>query len=333
VPARKAKPSGTPRKRRGIKLKPTDLGPRALSLEEPSDEVRKLAANVEADGGAVLAMYREPLGGHALLLVALPIEEVVPTPFQRDISDAHVRRLTQAMDKTKRFLDPVIAVREERARPGKDGEKGRYWVPNGYHRLTALKELGAKSLLALLVPETEVAYQILALNIEKAHNLREKAQGVVRMYRDLIEAGTETNEEDRTLEFEEPALATLGFAYEKRPRLSGGAYHPVLRKVDTWLEGTLADAAGDREARADALLALDDAVNDAIAALKERGFQSPYLRAFVVARINPLRFMKGKAPPIDELLAGMTKRARGMDVAKIKPGDVARTGGPPEATE
>jgi ParB family transcriptional regulator, chromosome partitioning protein len=333
VPPRKGKPSGTPRKRRGVKLKPTDLGPRALSLEEPTEEVRQLAAHVEADGGAVLAMYREPLGGHALLLVALPIEEVVPTPFQRDISDAHVRRLTQAMDKTKRFLDPVIAVREERARAGKDGEKGRYWVPNGYHRLTALKELGAKSLLALLVPEPEVAYQILALNIEKAHNLREKALGVVRMYRDLIDAGSKTKEEERELEFEEPALATLGFAYEKRPRLSGGAYHPVLRKADTWIDGSLSGVVGDREGRADALLALDDAVNDAIAGLKERGFNSPYLRAFVVARINPLRFMKGKAPPLDELLTGMTKRARGMDLGKIKPADVARTGGAPEATE
>jgi ParB family transcriptional regulator, chromosome partitioning protein len=288
---------------------------------------------VVADGGAVLAIYREPLGGHALLLVALPIEEVVPTPFQRDISDAHVRRLTQAMDKTKRFLDPVIAVREERARNGKDGEAGKYWVPNGYHRLTALKELGAKSLLALLVPEPEVAYQILALNIEKAHNLREKALGVVRMYRDLVGAGFKTGEEDRSLEFEEPALATLGFAYEKRPRLSGGAYHPVLRKADTWIGGTLPGALPDREARADALLALDDAVNEVVAGLKERGFQSPYLRAFVVARINPLRFMKGKAPPVDELLAGMTKRARGMDLNRIKPADIARTGGPPEATE
>ena len=65
----------------------------------------------------MLATYREPLGGHALLLAALPIDQVVPTPFQRDISDAHVRRLTQAMDKTKRFLDPVIAVRE--AEPGR----------------------------------------------------------------------------------------------------------------------------------------------------------------------------------------------------------------------
>jgi ParB family chromosome partitioning protein len=334
VPARKGKPSGTPRKRRGVKLKPTELGPRGLALTEPTDEVRQLAASVESDGGAVLAMYREPLGGHALLLVALPIEEVVPTPFQRDISDAHVRRLTQAMDKTKRFLDPVIAVREERAGNGEDGAtSAKYWVPNGYHRLTALKELGAKTLLALLVPETEVAYQILALNIEKAHNLREKALGVVRMYRDLVDAGWKTGEEDRALEFEEPALATLGFAYEKRPRLSGGAYHPVIRKADTWLAGDLPDALPDREARANALLELDDAVNDVIAGLKEKGFQSPYLRAFVVARINPLRFMKGKAPPVDELLAGMTKRARGMDIARIKPADIARTGGPPESAD
>ena len=78
------------------------------------------------------------------------------------------------------------------------------------------------------------------------------------------------------------------------------------------------------------LLALDDAVTEAIAELKERGFQSPYLRAFVVARINPLRFMKGEPPPVDELLPTMTKRARGMDVGKIKPEDVARTGGAPE---
>jgi ParB family chromosome partitioning protein len=331
VPARKAKPSGTPRKRRGIKLKPTDLGPRALSLEEPSDEVRKLAANVEADGGAVLAMYREPLGGHALLLVALPIEEVVPTPFQRDISDAHVRRLTQAMDKTKRFLDPVIAVREERA--GTDGAQV-YWIPNGYHRLTALQELGAKTVLALLVPETSVAYQILALNIEKAHNLRERALGVARMYRDLLTVGRQGEREDSlALEFEEPALPTLGFAYERRPRLSGGAYHPLLRKSDAWIEATLSSAVTEREARAEALLALDDAVGDIVDRLKKRGFQSPYLRPFVVARINPLRFMKGTPPPVQQLLADMTKRARGMNVDRIKAEDVARTGGPPEGTE
>src|SRR6185437_6808320 len=138
--ARKA--SGTPRRRRGVKLKPTELGATELALEAPPPEVAALAEAIRGDGGAVLATYREPLGGHALLLAALPIEQVAPTPFQRDISDAHVRRLTQAMDKTKRFLDPVIAVREERAQEEGDGAPKRYWIPNGYHRLTALKELG-----------------------------------------------------------------------------------------------------------------------------------------------------------------------------------------------
>ena len=317
------KPSGTPRKRRGVKLRPTELAATELALTDPPAELAALADMVRGDGGAVLASYREPLGGHALLLVALPVDQVVPTPFQRDISDAHVRRLTQAMDKTKRFLDPIIAVRELT-----DG--AAYWTPNGYHRLTALKELGAKSVLALLVPERAVAYQILALNIEKAHNLREKAIGVRRMYLDLLEVGDD--EESYALEFEEPALATLGFAYEERGRLSGGAYHPILRKADKWLPGKLKAAVDKRRARAALLLAYDDAVTTAIAALKARGFNSPYLRAFVVARTNPLRFIKGDAPPLEELLPSMTKRAAGMDVGKIKTEDVARTGGAPEAS-
>ena len=328
---RKGKASGTPRKRRGVKLKPTDLTPRDLAVAELPDGVAELARAVERDGGAVLATYKEPLGGHVLLLCALPIDRVAPTPFQRDVSDAHVRRLTQAMDKTKRFLDPVIAVREERA--GTTDDKV-YWIPNGYHRLTALQELGAKTIVALVVPETAVAYQILALNIEKAHNLRERAQGVARMYRDLVASGRGGEREDAlALEFEEPALPTLGFAYEKRPRLSGGAYHPVLRKCDAWVPRALSSAMAEREARADALLALDDAVGTIVDRLKQRGFQSPYLRPFVIARINPLRFMKGTPPAVADLLADMTKRARGMNVDRIKAEDVARTGGPPEGAE
>jgi len=322
-----------PKRRRGIKLKPTNLLPADVALADLPAELARLAQAVVADGGAVLSSYREPLGGHALLLVALPIERVAPTPFQRDVSDGHVRRLERAMDKTKRFLDPVIVVREERA--AGEGEKSpyRYWVPNGYHRLTALRELGAKTVLGLLVPETAVAYQILALNIEKAHNLRERAIGVVRMVRDLAPL-SDGKEEDYALEFEEPALVTLGFAYEKRPRLSGGAYHPILRKTDVWLPGQLSAAVPEREARADALLALDDAVVAVVAGLKERGFSSPYLKTFVVARINPLRFITGDLPSLPDLLASMTKRARGMKLDKIHPEDVARSGGgPPEETE
>jgi len=324
---RAKKASGTPRRRRGVKLRPTELAATELALETPPPELTELADAIRADGGAVLATYREPLGGHALMLAALPLEKIAPTPFQRDISDAHVRRLTQAMDKTKRFLDPIIVVREQT-------ESASYWTPNGYHRLTALKELGAKSILALVVPERAVAYQILALNIEKAHNLREKAIGVRRMYEDLAAvAGAKEDETAFALEFEEPALATLGFAYQERGRLSGGAYHSILRKADGWLPGRLADALPVRRERAALLLAYDEAVTEAVAALKARGFNSPYLRNFVVARTNPLRFIKGEPPPLEELLPSMTKRARGMDANKIKTEDVARSGGAPEGSE
>ena len=297
--------SGKPRARKGVKLKPTELGPPQLRLEAVPEELKELAGQVEAEGGSVLAAYREPLGGNALLFAALPVDKVEPTSYQRDVSDAHVLKLTRAMDKTRRYLDPIIAVREPEG----------FRTPNGGHRLTALKELGAKAILALVVPEREVAYQILALNIEKAHNLREKALEVMRMYRDLAQLDGGRKESDFALEFEEPALVTLGFAYEKKGRFSGGAYAPALKKV---------------EERAQKLLELDEAVSEAVEKLKARGLTSPYLKAFVVARINPLRFIKGTPPPFGELLETMTKRARGMDPARVKTEDLARSGGPSE---
>jgi ParB family chromosome partitioning protein len=304
------------KKRRGVKLQPTELGAPELALAEPPSELGPLLERVASDGGAVLATYREPLGGHTLVLVSLPLEKVRPTAFQRDVSDAHVRKLTRAMDKTRRFLDPLIVVQRG------DG----YETPNGNHRLTALRELGAKAVVGLLVPEAEVAYQILALNIEKAHNLKEKALEVARMYRDL--AAFSTDPETRfELEFEEASLVSLGFAYEQRGRLAGGTYNPPIRKVDHFLALPLREAMAERERRAGLILEFDDAVNGAVAKLKAKGLTSPYLKSFVVARVNPLRFIKGDLPPFDELLATMTRRAANMNVDKIAVSDLAKSGG------
>jgi ParB family chromosome partitioning protein len=311
------------RKRRGVELKPTELTAPELLVASPPHELGGLLERVRSDGGAVLGTYREPLGGRHLVLVSLPIEQVRPTPFQRDVSDAHVRKLTRAMDKTRRFLDPLIVVQRPEG----------YETPNGNHRLTALRELGAKAVIGLLVPEADVAYQILALNIEKAHSLREKALEVQRMYRELarlegeLAKSEQTEEASHELEFEEPILVTLGFGYEKRGRLAGGTYHPALKKVDAWLPGPLSAALAERERRADLILTLDDAVNEAVAKLKEKGLQSPYLKNFVVARVNPLRFIKGDLPSFDELLETMTSRAKKLNVEKIGAGDLARSGG------
>jgi ParB family chromosome partitioning protein len=97
--------------------------------------------------------------------------------------------------------------------------------------------------------------------------------------------------------------------------------------VDSWIDKPLSQALSERERRADVLLSLDDAVSEAVDRLKEKGLTSPYLKAFVVARINPLRFIKGELPGFDELMATMTKRARGMKTERIEVSDLAKSGG------
>ncbi len=284
-------------------------------------ELSGLAAGVERDGGAVVGGYRDPLGGHPLLLAVVPLEKVAPTPFQRDLSKAHVDRLTRVIGDLDRFLDPIIALRND---------DGTYWTPNGHHRTAALGQLGAKSIVALVVPDRHVAYRILALNTEKAHNLREKSLEVVRMARSLADLDASALESAYAIEFEEAPLVTLGVAYEKRGRLSGSTYHPVLRRTDTFLDEPLSKALTERERRADKILELDDAVGEAVKALKARGFDSPYLKSFVVARINPLRFKKGGDPDFDETLDTMIAKAAKFDSSKVDASQVAKGGGPPD---
>jgi ParB family chromosome partitioning protein len=279
---------------------------------------KKLASDIEADGGVVLSIYRDPLGGNWQVFAALPLERVKPTPFQRDLSDSHVERLTKRIAELDRFLDPIIAVRQD------DGE---YWTPNGNHRRASMEKLGARSISAIVIPEREMMFKILALNTEKAHNLREKALEVIRMARGLSQLDPRL-EKDFEVEFEEPQFLTLGLCYEQRGRFAGGAYSPALKRCESFLAEKLPRALETRALRAAKLFELDDAVTAAIAALKSRGFESPYLRAFVVARVNPLRFVRGTKPPdwdetIDKMIAGAKK----FDAAKIKADQIAASGG------
>ena len=293
------------------------VGDVAIDLMGASAELRALAVAVEGDGGRVLAAYRDPLGGHALLLAVLPADKVAPTPFQRNLSTPHAQRLATVMDNLDRYLDPVIVVREGAA----------WWTPNGRHRLAAMQQMGARAITALIVPEREIAFRILALNTEKAHSLGERALEVVRMYRHLVAEGTEQKETDLALEFDEAALVTLGVCYERRPRFAGGAYHSLVKKVDDFLPRALPVALPVRERRADALLALDDLVAAHIEALKARGVVSLYLRNVVLAHINPLRFVKGDLPDFDTTLARALERAKKFDPATLTPGDLAAGGG------
>jgi ParB family chromosome partitioning protein len=309
---RKKRPQGAPRSR--------GVAPDALASGSPPAAVARLADAIESDGGTVLATYRDPLGGNWQIFAGLPIDLVEPTPYQRDLSDPHVARLCSAMDRLGRYLDPMIVVRTD---------EGRYWTPNGNHRLAALRTLGARAAVAIVVPEMEVAHRILLLNTEKAHNLRERALEVARLAQNLAELD-DRPERQFEAEFEEPALLTLGLCYMENGRFAGGAYHPVLRRIDKFLGSALPKALEIRRERAARVLELEQAVAEAVRGLKERGFDSPYLRAFVVARINPLRFKRGIKAEFDETIDKMIVAARRFDPAKVKPDQVARASGPPE---
>lgn len=278
----------------------------------------ELAAQVEHDGGAVVASYRDPLAGTPVMLVALPIDRVAPTPYQRDPSEAHVKRLMTVIEKVGRFLDPIVLIRYD----------GHYWTPNGNHRLQAMRKLGARTIVGLLVADPEVAFKILALNTEKAHNVKEKSLETIRMARALAEqkAGKET---DYAFEFEQAPYLTLGAAYDERRSLSGGAYHPVLRRIDDFLDEPMPRALRERERRAAKVLKLDDAVTKVVSALKAKGLTSPYLKPFVVARINPIRFSKSTEFDFDEVIDKMIASAGRFNVDRVKQEDVAKIGGAP----
>jgi ParB family chromosome partitioning protein len=310
--------------RRRRKTAPASVGLSPAETRGVKDSaVQRLAADVEADGGVVLAAYLEPFGGTPVLLTALPLERVEPTPFQRDPSLPHVKRLMNVVETLGRFLDPIITVRHD----------GAYWTPNGNHRLQALRRLGARTITSLLVPDPDIAFKILALNTEKAHNLKEKSLETIRMARALAESASTKRERDYAFEFDQPAFLTLGAAYEKRPRLSGGAYHPMLRRIEEFLDDRIAAALRERERRAARLLAADDDVTAIIGKLKARGLTSPYLRAFVVARVNPIRFSTSTEFDFDDVIERMRRAAGKFKIDRVRQEDIVRAGGAPDGEQ
>jgi ParB family transcriptional regulator, chromosome partitioning protein len=101
-----------PARRRPGKAKPgtKGLGPAECRLDQPTGTAAEVAEAIEKAGGCVVGSYKEPLAGYPVVLSILPIDAVEPTPFQRDLPDAHHKRLADVINKTGRFLDPIIAV-------------------------------------------------------------------------------------------------------------------------------------------------------------------------------------------------------------------------------
>jgi ParB family chromosome partitioning protein len=304
----------TPRKeKRGPSGAEVLLGVDDPALAELSQRVRDL-------GGTPVGAYREPFSATPLLLAVLPLKAVEPTPFQRDLSPTHTKRLAQKIEEAGVYLDPLIVVQ---------APDGRLWTPNGRHRHAAAKVLGLQAVSTLISPNEDLAFKILALNTEKAHNLKDRSLEVIRMARELADRKPRSKEKDYALEFDEPALLTLGIIYQERGRFAGSPYFSFLRKVDRFATATLGKSLQQREGWAARLAEIDDRVKEIVAELKDRGFRSPYLRNLVVARINPVRFhraKKGDTGPPMALGAGLTRMAasaRKFNVSTVREQDLA----------
>jgi ParB family transcriptional regulator, chromosome partitioning protein len=274
--------------------------------------VTELASTIEADGGVALAAYQEPLGDHWQLFAMLPMTKVEATPYQRDLSPAHLKRMIEVMKKLDRFTEPIVAVHSG----------GTYWTPNGNHRRAAAAKSGAKMIPAIVIPDPEVAYQILALNTEKAHNLRDKALEVIRMYRARMEQRPKSAEKDFAFEFERAHFITLGLLYEKKSRFSGGVFAPLLSRVDNFLTKPLKEAIEDREERAAQVERADELAVALVAAGKKRGLMHPYLKNFIIARTNPLTRARKNLPTCKAALTSMIKALEEFDLGKIHFGQI-----------
>ena len=296
------------------------LSAREIVINKDDPALSRLTQEIEAHDGAIIGAYHEPLSGRPILLASLPLSAVEPTPFQRDLSPTHVKRLAQKIDEAGSFLDPLIVVR---------GEDGQLWTPNGRHRLAAAKVLGLKQITALVSPDEQLAFRILALNTEKAHNLKDRSLEVIRMARNLAKRHPRSKEFDYANEFEAPEFLTLGIIYAKSARFGGGAYGPFLKKVDRFLDKTLPVSLRLREDYASRLESIEAEVKKIILKLQARGFKSPYLRNYVVARINPVRFHKTKkgdnnpAMPMAAALTRMLANAKTFNIDSVRPGDLA----------
>jgi len=284
--------------------------------QDPPKAVLALAEQVERDGGLPLALYREPVGDHWHIFCLLPMGKVEPTPYQRDLSPTHAKRLQEVVKKIDRFVDPIVVM---------SPKPGLYWTPNGNHRRTVLQKLKASMVPGILVPEAEVAFQILALNTEKAHNLKEKSLEVIRMYRGLVADEPGSSEEDYAFQFEAAHFITLGLLYEKNKRFAGGAFAPILRRVDKFLKGRFPKTLEEREERAELVRAADEALGDVVAKIKKRGINHPYVKNYVLARTTPLTRQRKTLPSFDQTFKKLVENIEAFDISKVRYDDIQRS--------
>jgi len=226
--------------------------------------------NEGGDNMIEIATFEDPVKKHPLKLALFNIDEVLSPPFQRDISESLKKHLEMAIEKLG-FLTPIVVVPKD----------GKYYVIDGMHRLEAMRELGAREILGIVVDESLYHY-ILEFNTEKPPNVKEKSKQTYRLYQDLLAQEPDLVEEDLFTYFKDPVFITFGFAIEEfDARFPASFYESFVSKIDNFLGMPLSEAAEERRKRAEALIDLNRVVNEKYA---ELGWQNALMKGEIVRK-------------------------------------------------
>jgi len=272
----------------------------------------------ELPGADAQVAFKDPAKRRSVTFAMLPITKVDVISHQRKPSDTHVKRIVDSIERVG-FLTPLVVVPAD----GEDGNDG-YHIIDGQHRYLAAQELGLKRVPVMVVP-LDIANRMLALNVEKEPNIRERSAVALSIYRELVERHPTMKEDDAEVvdSVQHAHYVTLGLAYAESGRLAGSQYESILKKCDGYLKQPLSECLPIREARAAKVVEAHKLVRAVSDALKESGAWHEFVGAQIVSYANPLKRAR-KQHSFDETFDKMIKKLQELEE---NPAKVLRGGG------
>jgi len=224
----------SPAKRRPRKAKAGTRGllPAESRLDSLPGDAQEVRDRIEREGGLVVGAYNDPLGKTRCCSPSCRSRASSRRPFSGPVADSP--------QKARRRPGPHRHV----PRPGDRGHGAEGGFLDAQRKASPRGDAPSRreSITALVVPKREIAWQILALNTEKAHNLRERARRGDPHLPRPHGRGREAHRERLLLLPEEASFVTLGVCYEKNGKFAGGAYNPIVRRLKKFSEEPLSKA-------------------------------------------------------------------------------------------
>ena len=245
--------------------------------ERPPGAAAAAAAADVADGFG----FKDPATRRNLVFAVVPLTRLEVISHQRKASEPHVGRVVDSIERIG-FLAPIVVVEST--------EHDQLLIIDGQHRYLAAKELGLRKLPVVIVPR-DLAHRMLALNVEKEPNIRERASVALSIYREIVETKPKITETDAVVADSvlHAHYVTLGLAYAESGRLAGSAYESILRKCDGFLDRPLPACLEVREARAERVVEAHRLVRSVTEKLKELGTWHEFATAQIISFANPLK--------------------------------------------